>query len=287
MGAANLYNAKKAIFGGHPQEKINSEQVRNSLKVVSSIQTNTDEKINNNPTELRKSIALNARRRLVIANAIVANQESVELPEDGVILDLRKYRITNDVRNTISKIDWNKGTSNQQFGYDGRRMGNAPSAQADMFKVIADVVVAQAKEVFNVAQFYIEKNYSLTDNQVLGARRAKEDAGITMNGGEITENPDGSRTVTFDYKKMNKIKADNTLVTQRVNQKVVVDLNKRAADKKLKDEQSRQLLNVKSFYSAISAARNIKETNTGLGINTQRGPTTGVFGQNMGWTTNK
>ena len=57
--------------------------------------------------------------------------------------------------------------------------------------------------------------------------------------------------------------------------------------KKLKEEQSRQLLNVQSFYNVVSKARNINQINTGLGINTQRGPQTGAPFQNMGWSPNK
>jgi hypothetical protein len=155
---------------------------------------------------------------------------------------------------------------------------------ATLIAAAAEQIYEVGKQFYAIAEVWYKSNYGQTDESKRNEALAQQRINLIAAGGKEVKNPDGSVTITFDITKQ-KQAVDNVINKGQNVQMVIANKNFQA--KKLKEEQSRQLLNVQSFYNVVSKARNINQINTGLGINTQRGPQTGAPFQNMGWSPNK
>ena len=284
----------------HPQNSIGSETHKNAkeasaptniVKVVNTAQTDIPDELESKllkggkltPNQ-KKLFEIRYKRKWIIAQAISDNKEFVEIAPK-VLLNLKNYDAPKEVVDAVKWVQFEKNPNQK-----AKPMTGSPSAAlglggtATLIAAAAEQIYEVGKQFYAIAEVWYKSNYGQTDESKRNEALAQQRINLIAAGGKEVKNPDGSVTITFDITKQEQ--AVDNVINKGQNVQMVI-ANKNFQAKKLKEEQSRQLLNVQSFYNVVSKARNINQINTGLGINTQRGPQTGAPFQNMGWSPNK
>jgi hypothetical protein len=285
----------------HPQNSIGSETNKNAkeasaptniVKVVNTAQTDIPDEIESKmltggkqltPNQ-KKLFEIRYKRKWIIAQAISDNKEFVEIAPK-VLLNLKNYDAPKDVVDAVKWVQIEKNPNQKakpMTGSPGAALGLG--GKATLLAAAAEQIYEVGKQFYAIGEVWYKSNFGQTDESKRNEALAQQRINLIAAGGKEVKNPDGSVTITFDITKQ-KQAVDNVINKGQNVQMVIANKNFQA--KKLKEEQSRQLLNVQSFNTALSKARTLTQTNTGLGINTQRGPQTGTFGQSLKWTTNK
>ena len=285
----------------HPQNSIGSETNKNAkeasaptniVKVVNTAQTDIPDEIESKMLKGGKQLTPNQKklfeirykRKWIIAQAISDNKEFVEIAPK-VLLNLKNYDAPKDVVDAVKWVQFEKNPNQKakpMTGSPGAALGLG--GKATLVAAAAEQIYEVGKQFYAIGEVWYKSNFGQTDESKRNEALAQQRINLIAAGGKEVKNPDGSVTITFDITKQ-KQAVDNVINKGQNVQMVIANKNFQA--KKLKEEQSRQLLNVQSFNTALSKARTLTQTNTGLGINTQRGPQTGTFGQSLKWTTNK
>jgi hypothetical protein len=285
----------------HPQNSIGNETHKNVkeasaptniVKVVNTAQTDIPDEIESKmltggkkltPNQ-KKLFEIRYKRKWIIAQAISDNKEFVEIAPK-VLLNLKNYDAPKEVVDAVKWVQYEKNPNQK-----AKPMTGSPGAALGLGGTVTKIALAAeqiyevGKQFYAIGEVWYKSNYGQTDEEAKQQALAQQRLQLIAAGGKEVKNPDGSVTITFDITKQKQ--AVDNVINKGKNIQMIIE-NKKIQQKYAADEKSRQLLNVKSFYNAVSKARTINQINTGLGINTQRGPQNGTFGQPLGWTTNK
>lgn len=280
----------------HPQNSIGSETYKNTkeannptniVKVVTTAQTEvpddiTEKVIGNKKVTPNQKLLFNVRykRKWAIAEAIANNQEFVEIAPK-VYLDLKKYDAPKEIVDAVKWVQFEKNPNQKakpMTGSPGAALGIGGTATK--IALVAEQIYEVGKQFYAIGEVWYKSNFGQTDDEAKSQALAQQRLQLIAGGGKEVKNPDGSVTITFDITKQ-KQATDNVLNKGQNVQMVIA--NKNFAAKKAKEAQTNALFNVQSLNTALSKAKTLTQINTGLGVNTQRGPQTGTFGQNIGW----
>jgi hypothetical protein len=277
----------------HPQNKIENEGHKNIVKVVTKANTlgYTEQELANSKgktdAELSKQkgyaqrqavVIAEYKRKWVIAKAIVRGDTMVEIAPK-VYLDLEKYQPTKDVEAAVKIIRQENSPSGP---YQGTAPPIGPAGVAMKVAAVAYNVYETAVQLAGLASFWYNINYAKTDAEKTALANQQNISNLQQMGGKVIKNPDGSTTVVIDPKNMNPVKKDNLGNT---NLQLKFQLERQT--KEFKESADRNKLLNFSQQQQKRGTSVFTQINNSLGVNTQRGPQTGAFGQNMGWSPNK
>jgi hypothetical protein len=289
----------------HPQNKIENEGHRNDvnknthtniIKIVTTAQTEVPDEILQygiaydlgikkkkplTPNQ-KKLLEVRYKRQWVIAEAINRGDTAVEIAPK-VYLDLQRYTPSKEVEQAVKILQTPKGSANSKVkASGGTPPAIGPAGTAMKIAAAAYTVYETGVQLAGLASFWYNIKYGKTDAEKTALANQQNISNLQQMGGKVIKNPDGSTTVVVDPKNMNAVKKDNLGTT---NLQLKFQLEKQTKEFKAAAERNK-LLN----FSQAEKQRGTSvftQINTGLGINTQRGPQTGTFGQNMGWSTSK
>jgi hypothetical protein len=292
----------------HPQNSIGSETHKNAKEA--SAPTNIVKVVNTAeievPIELGKRkirggkltsnekllIDVRNKRKWIIANAITEGKELVEIAPK-VYLNLSKYDAPSEVTQAVHIVLQRKIKSMVAKGLlkdeKPKAMYGSPSAalglggKATLIAAAAEQIYEVGKQFYAIGEVWYKSNFGLSDDERKQQALAQQRIDLIAAGGKEVKNPDGSVTITFDIKKQKQ--AVDNVINKGQNLQLKFQLEKQTKEFKAAAERNK-LIN----FAKQQQQREIStfsQINNGLGVNTQRGPQTGTFGQNMGWTTNK
>jgi hypothetical protein len=282
----------------HPQNSIGNETHKNAkeasvptniVKVVNTAQTDIPDELelkkleggkNMTPNQ-KKLVDIRYKRKWVIAQAIADNKEFVEIAPK-VYLNLKNYDAPKEVVDAVKWVKFEKNPNQKakpMTGSPGAALGLGGTATK--IALVAEQIYEVGKQFYAIGEVWYKSNYGQTDEEAKQEALAQQRLQLIAAGGKEVKNPDGSVTITFDITKQ-KQAVDNA-INKGQNIQMIIE-NKKIQQKFASDEKSRQLLNVQSFHNAVSKAKTLTQINTGLGVNTQRGPQKGTFGQSLGWS---